>query len=102
MKPSFSNPYARNTPEHRLWARWHRAFFDQPLHSQVLSVESQLRQTLSGLLQLSCKMEDSPLRSEVRTRLLEIEDAVDLLDEVAEHAYVQVIATPADRSERSN
>jgi hypothetical protein len=96
MSAHLTNPYARNTPEHMLWARWHRNFFDQPVHRQLMAIESQLRQTLSALLQMNANVTPSDIRSEMRSCLLEVEESVDLLNEAAEHAFVRLVSEGAE------
>lgn len=91
MSSFLENPYTRGTPEHRLWARWHRAFFDQPVHGQLLAIESQLRCNLRDLLHLNASAAPSEVQREMHARLLEIEESVNLLSESAEHAFVRVV-----------
>ena len=91
LSPHLSNPYARNTPEHSLWARWHRAFFDQPTHSQLLVIESQLRQSLSALLALNARAPSTDLQREFHAHLIEVEESVNLLNETAEHAFIRIV-----------
>ena len=92
MSSHSSNPYAQGTPEHMLWARWHRAFFDQPVHGQLLAIESLLRHNLSALLQLNASAAPSDVQREMHSRLLEVEENLNLLDEAAEHAFVRVVS----------
>ena len=97
-----SNPYAIDTPEHMLWARWHRAFFHQPIHGQLLSFESQLRQSLHAAFHLSSDLASSEAQLEMRAHLLEIEESINLLAEVAEHAFFGVIShNPSSLNGRS-
>jgi hypothetical protein len=92
MSAHLTNPYARDTPEHMLWARWHRAFFDQPVHGQLLAIESLLRHNLSTLLKLNAKAAPSEVQREMHSRLMEVEEHLDLLDEAAEHAFVRIVS----------
>lgn len=92
MTSRSNNPYVRGTPEYRLWARWHRAFFDQPVHGQLLSIESQLRQNLNELRRVVANLPADDSRRELRQCLIEMEESIDLLDEAAEHAFVRVVA----------
>lgn len=92
MSSLSKNPYLRGTPEHRLWERYHRAFFDQPVHGQLLSIESQLRHNINELRRIAAKLPADATRPELRQCLLEMEESVDLLDEIAEHAFVRVIS----------
>jgi hypothetical protein len=96
MSTSLTNPYPLNTPEHMLWARWHRNFFDQPIHSQMMAIESQLRQALRALLQMNAGVAPSEVQCEMRSCLLEVEESVNLLNEAAEHAYVRLVTEGAD------
>ena len=96
MSTYASNPYAQGTPEHMLWERWHRAFFDQPVHGQLLAIESQLRHNLAALLRLNASVAPSDGQREIHSRLIEVEENLNLLNEAAEHAYVRIVSrTPA-------
>jgi hypothetical protein len=92
MSTHSSNPYALGTPEYALWARWHRVFFDQPVHGQLLAIGSQLRHNLTELLQLSSSLPPSDAQRAIHAHLMEIEESLNLLEEAAEHAYVRVIS----------
>lgn len=85
------NPYPPGTPEYAIWARWHRAFFDQPIHGQLLAIESDLRQTLSSLLDLTAQLDASAMRCNLQTRLVEMEASINLLEEMSEHAFVRIV-----------
>lgn len=91
MSSFLENPYPRGTPEHRLWACWHRAFFDQPVHGQLLAIEFQLRCSLRELLRLNASVAPSEVQRDMHARLVEIEESVNLLNEAAEHAFVRVV-----------
>jgi len=91
MSTHVSNPYAPDTPEHRLWARWHRAFFDQPIHGQLLAIESQLRHNLAALFKLNASVAPSDGQREIHSRLMEVEEGINLLDEAAEHAFMRIV-----------
>ena len=101
MNAHVNNPYPHGTPEHHLWAHWHRAFFDQPIHGQLLTIESQLRQNLTLLRHLSSKIASAEVQRELQSCLLEVEENVNLLDEAAEHAFVRFVSDePGAISER--
>ncbi len=95
MSSSVENPYTRGTPEHSLWARWHRAFFDQPVHGQLLAIESQLRCSLRELIHLNAGVAPPEAQREMHSHLLEIEESLNLLNEAAEHAFVRIITDRA-------
>lgn len=92
MSTQLSNPYARGTPEHTLWAHWHRAFFNQPVHGQLLAIEAQLRHNLTALLQLSSSLAPSEVQREIHSHLIELEESINLLDDAAEHAFVRIVS----------
>ncbi len=101
MSTYSGNPYAQGTPEHMLWARWHRAFFDQPVHGQLLAIESQLRYNLTALLKLNASVAPSDGQREIHSRLMEVEENLNLLNEAAEHAFVGIVSrTPATARNR--
>ncbi len=92
MSTQLSNPYSRGTPEHTLWAHWHRDFFNQPVHGQLLALESQLRHNLTKLLELSASLAPSVVQREIHSQLIELEESINLLDDAAEHAFVRVVS----------
>ncbi len=92
MTAHLTNPYMQGTPEHLLWEHWHRAFFDQPIHGQLLTIESQLRQNLSALLKLSAKVAPPEVQRELQACLADVEESVNLLDETAEHAFMRIVS----------
>ncbi len=92
MSTQLNNPYAHGTAEHTLWARWHRAFFNQPIHGQLLAIESQLRQNLTALFRINAGIAPSEIQQEMRSSLLEVEESVNLLNEAAEHAFFCVVS----------
>lgn len=94
MSPSSSNPYAHGTPEHLLWARWHRAFFNQPIHGQLMAIESHLRESLTALIRICDTVPSPELQQALQAHLIDIEESVDLLNEAAEHAYYTVVSRP--------
>lgn len=94
MSTSFGNPYPEDRSEHLLWQRWHRAFFDEPVHAQLYEIESELRQTITTLLQTGERIESPKLRSEMRTAILRLEETSLMLTEAAEHAYSRVVTKP--------
>ena len=96
MRTAAGNPYAEGTPEHALWAHWHRAYFDQPVAAQLADIQSSLRQCLSALFRLNVKVVSFELRQQMRSCLLQVEENVNLLDEVAEHELARVVSRDSD------
>lgn len=92
MGMAVGNPYAEGTPEHTLWAHWHRTYFDQPVYSQLADVESTLRESLCELLRLNARVGEVELQRQIHSFLLRLEAGINLLDEIAEHELVRVVA----------
>ena len=91
MSSTTTNPYTHGTPEHTLWARWHSVFFEQPIHGQLLSIESHLRASLTALRQTNAHVSSPEVQRDMHSHLREIEESVNLLKEAAEHAFVRVV-----------
>lgn len=96
MTPISNNPYPDDAPEHTQWVRWNRSFFGQPVYSQLFELESHLRASLDQISQLSAQLAPSELRNRLRSEILELEVAVNLLEEMADHAYSQVVTEPSN------
>jgi len=97
MSASFDNPYPKNSAEHHLWHRWHRAFFNEPVHAQFHEIESELRHTITTLSKTGERIESPDLREEMRSAILQLEHTALMLTEAAEHAYMRVVtATGAE------
>jgi hypothetical protein len=92
--PFDPNPYPDDAPEHAQWSQWNRSFFDQPTYAQLFELESQLRAALDQLSQTSALFAQSELQKRLRADLLELEVAINQLEEVADHAYSQVVTEP--------
>lgn len=92
--PFDPNPYPDDALEHTQWGRWNRSFFDQPVYAQLFELETLLRAALDQPGQTSALLAQSELRQRLRADLLELEVAINQLEEVADHAYSQVVTEP--------
>jgi hypothetical protein len=95
-----TNPYQGGTFEHALWEAWNREFFQQPVHSQILETERQLRENIHALTQLIQEMEHGRLRRQITDCMLEIETRAEELADIAQHQYLEVVMRdPAPETE---
>jgi hypothetical protein len=95
MPRSAGNPYPVNSPEHSIWERWHQGFFAEPVHSQLYAIEADLRRAMTEVMQITGQIAVASLRTNIRSRLLQIEEGLLLLEEAADHAYQRVVTTSA-------
>lgn len=86
-----TNPYRPGTFEHGLWETWNRAFFQQPVHAQILEVEHHLRQHIHELRVLARDADTVPLRSRLVDSILALELCAEELNEIAEHQFVAIV-----------
>jgi hypothetical protein len=90
------NPFPDHAAEHQLWEWWRRAYFRQPVHSQLFDLESRFRVTLVQLLAISTGVESQNVQRTIRASLLELESTIDALTQTAEVAYARAIAGSTD------
>ena len=90
-----SNPYKSGSFEHGLWETWNRAFFQQPVHAQILEVENQLREHVHALTALIEQVDPGRLRRQLTDCMLDIETRAEDLSDIAEHQYLAVVTRSA-------
>lgn len=88
------NPYAADSAEYILWEHWHKGVFAEPVHAQLYSIEEDLRNAFTILMQTADEIRFPTVRDTMRAQLLKIEAAILLLNESAEHAYQRVVSEP--------
>jgi hypothetical protein len=94
--PHFStNPYPQEVPEHGLWERWHQLFYAQPMAEQLVELHAHLRGNLDHFRAMSPQIGPAAVNERFRQEVVELEDSVNLLEEIAAHASEQIDRTPA-------
>lgn len=89
------NPYPPTSFEYQLWETWNRAFFQQPVHAQVLEVELQLRQHIHVLNGLAHEADVPEFRTRLIDAVLALEVQAEELNEIAEHQFMTIVNPPA-------
>ena len=89
-----NNPYPKDTPEHGQWERWQRSFFAQPISGQLFELHAHLRGNLDYVRSLSSELGPPAVHERFRLELEDLEGAVNLLEEIADHAASLPITKP--------
>jgi hypothetical protein len=97
MSPMATNPYPKDAPEHGQWDRWHQLFFAQPIARQLVELHAHLRGDLDHFRSMSSELGPPAVHERFCLGLEDLEGAVNLLEEIADHA-ASLPTTKPDRS----
>jgi hypothetical protein len=95
MSQLANNPYPKEAPEHRLWERWHQLFYAQPIAEQLIELHAHLRGSLDHFRALSPEIVPAAVNERFRREVIELEYAVNLLEEIAAYTSETTGPTPA-------
>jgi hypothetical protein len=86
-----SNPHPLGSHEHRRWVAWHEAYLMQPTWALLYDSENYLRGLIRRFTTRTNQLDDPDLTHQFRQLLLELEAEADLLEQIAEHAHIEVV-----------